>query len=363
MARVNAECVHDRSKDALDGGVGFLVSRQGMDGLWRDFFTPAGEASTWPSAYIGAALQIAAADPDALERAADALVRRQQPDGGWGYNEATPSDADSTSWAVLFLTGLQHRPQFQDACRHAGAFLNRHQRRTGGVATYAEPASIRQYMGLPNWMPFWGWCRPQIEVSAAAGRAQYALSTKAPLASSVAAWRYVRSRQKSDGSWDSYWWTSPHVATQQSVAFALVMHDQDPIRRAVAWALRGQRRDGGWETPGWTTASALATALSLSVLAAAEVVDRRSVCRGIDALIRIQQDDGGWPSRPELRIPLPVDRGPARDDRWRPIRFDAGMVVADQHRTFTSATCVAALAEAQLRLRIADMDGSPPAAP
>lgn len=329
---------------AIASGIEFLLASQGQDGLWRDFLTPAGEASTWPSAYIGNALLLADTDRDAVDRTADALALCQQSDGGWGYNEHTPSDADSTSWAVLFLARLQGRDR---ACRHAGTCLARHQRRlNGGVATYAKPGPIRRYMGLSRWVPFRGWCRPQIEVSAVAGRAFSAIASDISRARARAAWRYVRSRQNADGSWNSYWWTSPYFATQQAVALALSMREVDLVRRAAAWTLRAQRRDGGWGMPSEAATSSFATALSLSVLAVSGLDDRRPIARGVDALLHLQQADGGWPSRPALRIPLPVDPSPAGDDRWRLIRFDAGMVVQDQHRTFTSATSVAALAQA-----------------
>ena len=352
--------MREDAADALDVGVAFLLSRQAPDGLWHDFLTPAGEASTWPTAYIGTALRVAAAHRGSLEHAAAALVQRQRPDGGWGYNESTPSDADSTSWAVIFLAKRTSRETPPDVLLHAGAFLNRHQRRGGGVATYAEAGSIRRYTGLPRWVPFWGWCRPHVDVSAAAGQAHYALSPQAPEA--VAAWRYVRSRQRQDGSWSSYWWVSPYYATSQAVTLAaLNLHDRAPIDRAIGWVLREQRADGGWGATDASAPSALATALALSVLAAAEVVDQQSFRRGIDALLRLQHDDGGWPSRPELRIPPPAVRGPARGVGWRPIRVEGGMVVSDQHRTFTSATCVAALAAVR-RLHSADVDRLPPAA-
>lgn len=335
--------MHKRARAAIASGIEFLLAVQGRDGLWRDFLTPAGEASAWPSAYIGNALRLAGGDRDAAERTADALALRQQPDGGWGYNEDTPSDADSTSWAVLFLTRMQGHDR---ACRHAGTCLARHQRwLSGGVATYAAPGPIRRYMGLSRWVPFRGWCRPQIEVSAVAGLAHCSLASDTSRASASAAWRYVRSRQNADGDWDSYWWTSPHFATQQAVALALSMGDLAPVRRAAAWTLRGQRHDGGWGVPGEAAAS-FPTALSLSVLAASGPDDPRPIARGIDALVCMQQADGGWPSHPVLRIPLPADTSPAGDDRWRLIRFDAGIVLGDQHRTFTSATCIAALAHA-----------------
>jgi Prenyltransferase and squalene oxidase repeat len=156
--------MHETARSAIERGIDFLLAGQSSDGLWRDFRTPAGEASTWPTGYIGNTLQLAGVDRTALEQAARALVQRQQPDGGWGYNEDTPSDADSTSWALLFLSGMRGHDR---ACDRAGASLARHQRRhTGGVATYAEAGPIRRFVGLGRWVPFRGWCRPHVEVSA-----------------------------------------------------------------------------------------------------------------------------------------------------------------------------------------------------
>ncbi len=155
--------------DAVERGVRFLLARQGYDGLWRDFVTPAGEASQWPTGFIGCALPLTDATADGLERAADTLVLAQNPDGGWGYNGEVPTDADSTAWVLRFLTRLGRHG---DVCRRAASCLARHQRsRTGGIATYLESGPIRRFMGLGGWVPFWGWCASHTEVTAVAGQA------------------------------------------------------------------------------------------------------------------------------------------------------------------------------------------------
>lgn len=328
---------------ALERGTRFLLERQGRDGLWRDFLTPAGEASEWPTGFVASALLRAAARRDALDRAADALIASQNVDGGWGYNETVPSDADSTASVLLFLALMGHHGS---SCRRAASCLAGYQRtQSGGIATYAQPGPIRRFMGLSWWVPFKGWCSPHTEVTAVAGRAFSALAPENSSREADAAWRYVRSRQCAEGSWSSYWWTSPHYATLQAVELAALRCDHDAVRRAGEWVIRGQDKDGGWSAPG-AASSAFATALSLSVLVTAEA-SRPPVERAIHRLASLQQEDGGWPSHPIMRIPLPGDCDPDHRRRWRPVRLASGVVVQDQHRTFTSAACVAALARAR----------------
>ena len=316
---------------ALERGVSFLLANQGPDGLWRDFMTPAGEASEWPSGVVGTALHAAGADGAALERAAAALAERQNPDGGWGYAEDVPTDADSTACVLLFLA---RTGRHGDACRRAAACLRRHQAEDGGVATYAEANSIRRFMGVPRWLRFRGWCAAHTEVTAAAGRALEALEPDNPDA--LAAWRHVRSRQRPDGSWAAYWWMSPHYSTLQAVELGLACGDGAAVRRAAAWA-----KGGGPSATGATPAFATALSLTLLLRAGSET---QPVERALDLLAAIQENDGGWPSGPIMRIPLPGDIDP---DRPRRVRFGGpGIMVADQHRTFTTAACVVALAAA-----------------
>lgn len=321
-----------RATVALERGAEFLLGSQGPDGLWRDFDTPAGEASLWPSAFIAAALQSTATGQGALERAADALDAAQHDDGGWGYNESVPSDADSTAWTLLVLSRIGGHER---ACRRGIACLARHQRAgNGGIATYAEPGPIRRFMGVGRWMPLWGWCRPHTEVTAVAGRALAACRPEGGGRAADSAWRFVRSQQKPTGEWSSYWWTSPHYTTAQAVELAMTRGERDVVDRAAAWALRNQAGVVG---------SAFATAMFLSILVNADA-GAGAVDRAVQDLVALQQPDGGWPSEPIMRIPVPAETDPNGERRWRVVRFGVGIDVRDQHRLFTSAACVAALA-------------------
>jgi squalene cyclase len=328
---------------ALERGARFLLAHQDGDGLWRDFLTPAGQASEWPTGFIGTALQLACAPTKALERAGHALLARQKASGGWGYNEDVPSDADSTAWVLLFL---RHLGCSGAALDRATSCLVRHQRGAdGGVATYSEPGPIRRFMGLGRWVPCTGWCMPHTEVTAVAGRAHAALSPDRCPVETAAAWRFVRSRQRADGSWSSYWWMSPHYTTLQAVELALLLGDHDAVTRAALWASRTQDEDGGWNAPGCAS-SPFATAMSLSILLNAKASGAH-VEQAVVRLVAMQESDGGWPSHPIMRIPLPGDRDPNGERRWRLVRFSGGVLVADQHRTFTSAACITALARAR----------------
>jgi hypothetical protein len=324
---------------ALERGKRFLLANQGPDGLWREFLTPAGEASEWPTGFIATALYLSRAETTALERAAETLIAYQNDDGGWGYNEAVPTDADSTACVLLFLALMGHGG---GTCSRAAACLVRHQRQeNGGIATYREPGPIRRFMGVGWWMRFHGWCSPHAEVTAMAGRALVALRPSNCRPEANAAWLYVRSRQRPDGSWGSYWWTSPHYATLQAVELAMSLGERDPVDRAAEWAIRWQADDGGWSAPGVTT-SAFATALSLSILLHARA-SRQRIEHATSRLIALQDDDGGWPQHPIMRIPLPGDMDPDRRRRIALGGLRRGIIVADQRRTFTSAACVAAL--------------------
>jgi squalene-hopene/tetraprenyl-beta-curcumene cyclase len=202
-------------------------------------------------------------------------------------------------------------------------------------------------MGLGAETDLDGWCSSHVEVTATAGRAFAAVTGMPPGHQAEAAWRYVASRQRADGSWASYWWTTHHYPTLQAVALANVMGDDGAVIRAADWALREQVHDGGWSTPGAAT-SAFATALSLSVLLRAGV-SGHSVDRAVGRLLELQDADGGWPSEPIMRIPPPGLAEPGDHRSWRLDGLGTGVVVRDQRRMFTTSACVGALALARVK--------------
>ncbi|MEZ6145611.1 MAG: prenyltransferase/squalene oxidase repeat-containing protein [Planctomycetaceae bacterium] len=118
---------------------------------------------------------------------------------------------------------------------------------------------------------------------------------------------FVWNEQERDHCWYGRWGVNYIYGTWQVIVGLReigVPADDPRIRKAVAWFKSYQQADGGWgETPesydspelrgqGETTASQTAWAL-LGLMAGGEV-DSDAVNRGIEYLIRTQQEDGTW---------------------------------------------------------------------
>ncbi len=315
-----------------------MLRRRGGDGRWRDFRTLAGEATDWPTGFIGEQVLLAGAWAG-LRASADALISSQHDDGGWGYHPGVPTDADSTACVLLFLARLGERGRTID---RAVECLIRHQHPdSGGFATYADAASIRSFMALPADASLAGWCSAHVEVTATAGRALGFVGGRDNEARALRAWRFVRARQREEGSWHSYWWIGAHYPTWQAVRLAAWARDDAAVTRAAAWLVATQHPDGSWADQG-RPPSAFATACALHVLdIAGETTSARRAVRWLHAL---QHDDGGWPSELVMRIPPPHLVEPARWQTWRKDGLGSAVLVRDQHRLFTTALCASALA-------------------
>lgn len=118
---------------------------------------------------------------------------------------------------------------------------------------------------------------------------------------------YLQSTQEEDGSWYGRWGVNYIYGVWQALrglrAIGADMK-QDWIIRARDWLESCQNEDGGWgescasyddpslKGKGLSTASQ--TAWAIMGLCACEELDRRSIRRGIDYLLRTQNRDGSW---------------------------------------------------------------------
>jgi hypothetical protein len=110
--------------------------------------------------------------------------------------------------------------------------------------------------------------------------------------------------------------------------------------------VRAQLRCGGFSDQYGTGPAVFETAYSLLCLTFGRGSRvRASSGKAAAWLVASQCSDGGWPSRPMLRIPLPKTRHPGLVTKWKVGMRGAGNIVRDHRRLFTTAAALMALWE------------------
>jgi len=297
-----------------------LFERQGQNGLWRDFLLFNDESNEWASAFVATAL-VEACGRRASRAATDAmsrLARQQRPDGGWGYDDASASDADSTAWVLRLharFGGLD-----ANASSRAAAFLCAHEK-SGGIATYRKEADLTVFAIVTPDMPDDGWKQAHCCVTAAA--------------SPFVDWDvrpYLAAEQTADGSWRSYWWFHGAYPTALcaealggSAAYAA------NLDAACAWAMHEAAR------PELTDFDA-AWCLRILLLRPEDHAGCLAAARIVERLRERQLPDGRWRTGALARFPMPDLLAADLDASDRIFPFQ------DQHGLFTTAAVLAALA-------------------
>lgn len=301
--------------EASRRGAAYLLDLQGADGSWTDLWLAPGASDAWVTALVGTALIEAdrAGCLDARQRveaqtavaaAAEWLATSIGRRGGWGYNSSVPPDADSTAWAVTCLA-LAGRDVPPDALR----LLARHRVAGVGARTYLRPGNL--------------WSTPLPDVAAAVLRAEFEAGVlgKDELA---AAWlRDVAPAVQPNGFWPTYWWSS----TSYPSALA-----------ADVWAMAGRPGPVG----PWTRLDPPSSAFEQAwrvILTLAVEPEPQACWPEIEALLDLQDPDGGWPFGRFLVVPSPVG---ARSSVTPPPAGDA-------RRLLTTGSALMALARAARR--------------
>ena len=263
-------------------------------------------------------------DHPALVKASDWLISRQtstvgdwsvsagkvEP-GGWYFqfeNEQYP-DVDDTAVVLMALakTRLRDTAKQMESIRRGYRWVLAMQGSDGGWGAYDKDNN----RSILNYIPFADH-RALLDPSTSdlTGRCLELLGTMGFDRSHPSAQEgleFLKREQEPDGSWYGRWGVN-YIYGTWSVLAGLRTIGEDMsapyIRRAVSWLESKQNADGGWGESCISYADKLQagkgestpsqTAWALLALMSAGVCDSISVVRGVNYLLRQQQQDGSW---------------------------------------------------------------------
>lgn len=315
----------------------WLVRAQSENGMWADFRTFAGASDEWVTGFVGAVLAARDDDSaqDAARRAWTSMLVRRHDDGGWGYNRAVPSDADSTACALRLATGVGADSATIESI---GRALQDFQGEHGGLRTYSLDGPIREFTAMAPEVSFAGWCAAHACVTAAAAAVDV-------WPGAIRARAYLAQSQQADGRWRAYWWRDDLYATAfATVALARVGTHAHSLQQAATWVVARLRENGRIRDPVTGGSSAFLDALALLVLSASSPMIEVSspMHRLVSAVLADQHVDGHWAPSAGLRIPPPGVVDAHTYESYLP-GLGGASLIEDPTGCFTTATVLLAL--------------------
>ena len=316
--------------EAIDRGLTYVRLQQDAAGLWHDTEFPLGAGSDWVTACVAKSFWVLmAANPEAhnleepIERAHQALSRRQRSNGGWAYSAQAPTDAEATAWALWSLLDEPRRRLYSTGRgrRYLGAHRDPD---SGGYRPYAldtDDAEGRSFQVPPALR------RPQPCVTGVAVRVLAAQDATDPAI--AAACDYLKRAQDVDGLWRSDLWS---VAGSPTLAALSALHSGGALDEVTLSAARDGLAALMKDAHDFELASALTIAPRLGLTDVGEAVDR---------LLGEQGPEGTWTPLQPVRASMPVTDASSSGRAADPVP-----VVPERSyrgRLLTTATALAAL--------------------
>ena len=265
--------IRPRLESAVSRGREFLRGRQRKDGTLLDYDLAPGAGVAWPTALAGLALGPAREFRGARQAARTALEALRRPQG-WGYNDRTACDADSTAWVVRFLA-------------------------TSGGAGNGDPAVLERYLDDQGHAHtfigedrFGTWAAAHPDVTPVVGLALAEGGGSGAVISRVR--RAVLATWQAGCGWPCFWWTSAAYASARSLEFLAATGG---VPGDLAAAEMDHLAGMGPVATVFDAANRLAAAAVLGVEVApwAGATARE--------LAATQLEDGSWPPSSTLRVP------------------------------------------------------------
>jgi squalene cyclase len=304
-------------KEAIACGLNYILARQGEDGSWTEWALPPGSSSTWTTAYVGFKLRnlpsdFASTAAPRIRAAARWLGDHAFADCGWGYNEVVDSDADSTSYGILFLASAG-----QQVSETSYKVLQNLQCVDGGFATYLP-------IGESN---SWNISHPDVTPIALLALLTHPTPDRNAIQRGT---EYVLQQKTSLELWNSFWWGSYLYGTEASLSLLNAVG----IETALSAALTQIKPTNAFEV----------ALLTSSLLYASRDGSHIMIRDLVNELITQQQADGSWNTAPILRVTQRKCYEPWTSD-------DPGQLYEESARLFTTATVLHALTRVHASLR------------
>lgn len=340
----------NKTKNTLESIENYLFNSHKY-GFWVDFESHTG-STCWTTSYVGRNL---ANNPNNLRKMLfikDRIEFNQRFDGGWAYNHTVTSDADTTANCLLFLSKFSGT---NEGIIDAGIdYLLKHQDKMGGFFVYSEK-EFKQIYGDKEGK---GWCSPTVEVTS--------LATKALIESKYngneiqKSLEFIASKQKDNGSWHPYWWSSKEYVIVESIeVLEKFPKYKENVKLAIIY-LTDKRREFNWTNDFTQEYSPFYAALALRILlkdkhrlikehkiAERYQIDDKCISYLLDTEIEIllntQNKDGSFGPEPLMRIPRYdiIDISEVED--WNINVPHGNSVYTDNNRFFTTATVYSTL--------------------
>ena len=232
------------------------------------------------------------------------------PGGGWPFqfsNDYYP-DLDDTALVAWVMDQMEQPERYATAVNRAVEWLKGMQCKNGGFAAF-DVDNTHYYL---NEIPFADHGAlldpPTCDVSARCAGLLGRLNRPEDRQCLQKCLEYVRSEQEENGSWFGRWGTNYIYGTWSVLSgFEQVqgVNNKPYIQKAVSWLISKQHADGGWGEDNNSyyseekyndneQSTAFQTALALLGLMAAGEVKHAVVRKGIEYLLKHQQQNGFW---------------------------------------------------------------------
>jgi hypothetical protein len=313
---VHKALVLEDAINCLERGLKAVMNAQRKDGVWSDFNIPRmGPSDAWVTAHVGLRL---ATLPHPFSR----LVPRKELEeagrflhscwrNGWGYNQRSPIDADSTAHGCLFLRAIG-----ANVPSNLPDVLLGFQQLDGGISTFVSQGDLSSKTS---------WCISHPDVTPVVLRSLIPFCHDSRIKEAVRrAAKRMLSDRLADGSWPAFWWDLRWYTLSQWVQACEAMNVSPP---PIVFGKRfeiDQRFNCELDA-----ALLLEAAVRLRSLDLARDLATR--------LINCQGSTGFWSSAPILRV--------TSRDVFRPWEVEnSGPLYVDTSGVYSAATILSSLA-------------------